>query len=133
MTSGLATAVKPTIYLVDDDEQILFALKAVLLRRFTVKTNSDPLSALEEIRRLRPAVVILDVKMPERDGFWVFREIRKFNCNVRIIFNSAYQDIERMEDVKDLYMPYAYLTKGGNARDFLNIVIRAAEPDPLIR
>lgn len=47
--------------------------------------------------------------MPENDGFWVFREICKFNNQVFIIFNSAFQDIVPPEDLRGSYAPFGYL------------------------
>ena len=70
---------RPVILIIDDDQTILRALRVAMSHRFDVETCSSPTRGVDLVKTVRPQVVILDVKMPERDGFWVFREIRKFD------------------------------------------------------
>lgn len=46
--------------------------------------TSDGEQCLQEVRRSKPDMIILDVVMPEKNGFQVCRELKK---------DSAYQDI----------------------------------------
>jgi two-component system nitrate/nitrite response regulator NarL len=46
--------------------------------------------ALEEIRRLKPDVAVLDMKMPELDGIEVMRALRGDALETRILFLSAF-------------------------------------------
>jgi DNA-binding NarL/FixJ family response regulator len=48
--------------------------------------------ALEQIERLRPHVVLLDINMPGLDGFAVAREIRARALPVEIVFLTAYRE-----------------------------------------
>jgi DNA-binding NtrC family response regulator len=118
------------IYLIDDDEFVLRSLKLALMRKYDVRTHTDPVGAVFEVRALRPHVVVLDLKMPVHDGFWVFQEIRKFDTQVPIIFNSAYQDMLPPEDVVGAYGPFGYIVKGEGLGGFLEMVARAAQADP---
>jgi DNA-binding response OmpR family regulator len=62
---------------VDDDPIILRLLQLNLeLEGFEVLTAGDGLTGLEAIRRERPQVVLLDVMMPNLDGFEVCRCVR---------------------------------------------------------
>jgi DNA-binding response OmpR family regulator len=62
---------------VDDDPIILRLLQLNLeLEGHQVVTASDGASGLEAIRRERPEVVLLDVMMPNKDGFRVCAEVR---------------------------------------------------------
>jgi DNA-binding response OmpR family regulator len=62
---------------VDDDPIILRLLQLNLeLEGFEVLTAGDGLTGLEAIRRDRPQVVLLDVMMPNLDGFQVCRSVR---------------------------------------------------------
>jgi DNA-binding response OmpR family regulator len=62
---------------VDDDPIILHLLQLNLeLEGFEVLTAGDGLAGLEAIRRERPQVVLLDVMMPNLDGFQVCRSVR---------------------------------------------------------
>ena len=67
-----------TILLVDDDAMLRETL-ALSLRGsgFEVLTAADGLTALEEARRTRPNLVILDLMLPELDGLTVCRTLRQ--------------------------------------------------------
>ncbi|MEN6449594.1 MAG: response regulator [Thermoguttaceae bacterium] len=47
------------------------------------------LEAVEQFGRLRPAVVTLDLVMPERDGIWALREILGTDPGAKVIVISA--------------------------------------------
>jgi two-component system C4-dicarboxylate transport response regulator DctD len=126
---GSAVA-RPLIYLIDDDEHVLRSLKLALMRKYDVRTHNEPVGAVFEVRALRPNVVVLDLKMPGHDGFWVFQEIRKFDAHVPIIFNSAYQDSLPAEDVMGAYGPFGYISKGDGLGGFLDMVARAVQAAP---
>jgi two-component system nitrate/nitrite response regulator NarL len=57
-----------------------------------VGSAGDGRSALEEIRRIRPDVALLDVKMPELDGIAVVRALARDEVPTRVVFLSAYVD-----------------------------------------
>ena len=116
---------KPVIFVVDDDENILRALRIALAREYRVVTQNNPIKAVGDVQATCPDVVLLDIKMPERDGFWVFAEIRKFDTQVPIIFNSAYQDVMAPEDAQGTFAPFGYLPKTGRLGDLLELVRKA--------
>ena len=118
---------KPLIFIVDDDENILRALRVVLSRLYEVRTCSSSVQSIEEIRAARPDVIILDIKMPERDGFWVFREVGKYAPEVPIIFNSAYQPDLLDDELRSAYKPFAHLNKSDRLPEFLSTVRAALE------
>jgi two-component system nitrate/nitrite response regulator NarL len=53
---------------------------------------ADGRSALEEIRRLRPQVAVLDWKMPDLDGLQVLRAVDRDGLPTRIVLLSAFLD-----------------------------------------
>jgi DNA-binding NarL/FixJ family response regulator len=53
---------------------------------------NDGKQALSLIRKLRPAVAVLDISMPERDGLSVVRALREEKIAVEIIFLTMYRD-----------------------------------------
>jgi DNA-binding response OmpR family regulator len=69
---------KIRLLLVDDEPDIRRELKETLEREgFDVETVSNGKSALELIPRLQPALIILDVVMPDIDGRETVRRLRK--------------------------------------------------------
>jgi DNA-binding response OmpR family regulator len=74
MSKGNAGA---TILVVDDDPEIVSMVSLRLSKRgYKVLTASDGIAALEAARRERPALVILDVMMPGKNGWEVARALR---------------------------------------------------------
>jgi DNA-binding response OmpR family regulator len=67
----------PLILCADDDEDIL-SLVALRLERagFEVAKVSDGEAAIAGARELHPAVLVLDVMMPKRNGLEVLAEVR---------------------------------------------------------
>jgi CheY-like chemotaxis protein len=66
-----------TVVVVDDDPGFR-SLGGQLLTEsgFTVVGHAaDGYQAVALVRRLRPDIVLLDVQMPARDGFWVARQL----------------------------------------------------------
>lgn len=80
--------------LVVDDQATLRALLTAELRRAGVTNVIDAANgkaALEMFKTHRPDLVLLDVCMPEHDGYWVARELRKMEVGdwTPIIFLSS--------------------------------------------
>ena len=86
-----------TILVVDDDPANLGVLNAVLQPHFRVRvarSGADALRAVET--EPRPALILLDVMMPEMDGYAVLAKIREspVNCEIPVIFVTAMDSIE---------------------------------------
>jgi CheY-like chemotaxis protein len=67
------------ILIVDDNPDAVEFSEAVLLEigGLSVITANDGESGLKEARTQKPDLIILDVMMPEKDGFSVFHDLRK--------------------------------------------------------
>ncbi|HEY6058003.1 MAG TPA: response regulator [Candidatus Limnocylindrales bacterium] len=73
-----ASTVPPTILVIDDDDYVLGALRAALRGlRATVVRGSTAAEGLELARDLRPALAIVDLGLPDRDGYEVTRSLRR--------------------------------------------------------
>jgi DNA-binding response OmpR family regulator len=80
------------ILIVDDNQENIFSLKALLtLHSFEVDTASSGEEALKKILTRSYALIILDVQMPEMDGFEVAEAISGYSKSkdIPIIFLSA--------------------------------------------
>ena len=77
--------------LVVDDEPNILELLATSLRfaGFEVATATNGREALTEARRLRPDLVVLDVMMPDMDGFSVVRRMRGEGTTAPVLFLTA--------------------------------------------
>ena len=100
------------ILVVDDDAKIVRLVRTYLERDgFSVVTAADGPAALEAIEAHRPALVVLDLMLPELDGRAVIRAVRRDDeaANTPILVLSARSStIERiagLEDGADDYLP----------------------------
>ncbi len=74
--AGPATSTRP-ILVVDDDRKIVALVRAYLEREgYRVVTASDGREALQRARTEDPALIILDLMLPEVDGLEVMRILR---------------------------------------------------------
>jgi DNA-binding response OmpR family regulator len=104
--SSTNTANNARIMLVDDEPDINAALSVVLKRAgYDVDTFDNPLIALEKLKAGFYGLIILDVKMPQMDGFELYREIKKVDKKAKICFLTAselYYENIRKEKFADL-------------------------------
>jgi DNA-binding response OmpR family regulator len=88
--SSTNTANNARIMLVDDEPDINAALSVVLKRAgYDVNTFDNPFIALEKLKPGFYGLIILDVKMPQMDGFELYREIKKVDRKAKICFLTA--------------------------------------------
>ena len=78
-----------SILIVDDDREILRMLNRTLdLEGYAVDTAGDGRTALALLEERKPDLVILDIMMPDLDGFQVLDVIRQ-RSNVPVIMLTA--------------------------------------------
>jgi len=88
------------LLVVDDEPDITLAFSMGLEDSgFTVDAFNDPLSALESFKEEKKsyALALLDVNMPKKNGFELYKEIRKIDDKVKVCFVTAF-DIQREEE-----------------------------------
>ena len=78
--------------LVVDDERDVQALVSMVLERqgYEVELASDGREALAKIDARRPDLVVLDLMMPEIDGWGVLERLRGHSAPPRVVLLSAY-------------------------------------------
>ncbi|TYB89713.1 response regulator transcription factor [Oceaniovalibus sp. ACAM 378] len=65
------------ILLIEDEPNIIEAVRYILTREgWAVDTHSDGATALSQVARRRPDVIILDAMLPNRSGFDILRDLR---------------------------------------------------------
>jgi Response regulators consisting of a CheY-like receiver domain and a winged-helix DNA-binding domain len=81
---------KTTILYVEDEQFLGKIVKESLeSRRFEVVMESDGMNVISTFKRVQPDVCVLDVMLPNKDGFTLAGEIRELNATVPIIFLTA--------------------------------------------
>jgi DNA-binding response OmpR family regulator len=80
------------VLLVDDEPDLNLTLKMTLEENgFKVDSFTDPLSALENFKEEAGMyeLLILDMKMPQMNGFELYRQIKKIDDKVKVCFLTA--------------------------------------------
>lgn len=84
-----------TILVVDDEESLTDLVGSALrFAGYEVTTQNNGYDALRSIKNQMPDLVVLDVNMPELDGFEVCRRIRRDGLDLPVIFLTARDDID---------------------------------------
>lgn len=82
-----------TIVVVDDEPAIRDLLATSLkFSGFAVEMAATGSQAIETIEKIKPDLIVLDVMLPDIDGFTVTRRIRQEGINAPILFLTARDD-----------------------------------------
>lgn len=110
------------VLIVDDNQENIYSLKKLLdLNKFAVDTAASGEEALKKILKNTYSLIILDVQMPEMDGFEVAEAISGYSKSkdIPIIFLSAVNTHKK------------YITKG-YASGAVDYVTKPFDPDILL-
>ncbi len=78
------------VLVVDDEENITFLLDSALRHfGFDVRVASNGRDAIAEVEKFAPDVILLDVMLPDLDGFEVVRRLRLDGAKVPVLFLTA--------------------------------------------
>jgi len=67
----------PVVLVVDDNHTNLKLIAYLLQAKgYDVRTATDAESALEEVRTARPALILMDLQLPGRDGLEITRQLK---------------------------------------------------------
>ena len=103
---------KNTILIVDDENANLKVLTHILGSEYTIFTATSGASSIEKAREFAPDLILLDILMPEMDGYAVLREIKKDKDiqKIPVIFITGLDSEE--DEEKGLTLQAAdYITK----------------------
>jgi len=100
----MMNSVKNSVLIVDDAETNVYILTLILENDYTVYTASGGKRALEIIDEKFPDLILLDIRMPDLNGFDVLKILKESekNKNIPIIIISGLEDPENEEKGLDL-------------------------------
>jgi DNA-binding NtrC family response regulator len=125
---------RPIRVLVADDEHNLRDLIVRELARRGLETDGvgDGESALARLREGPYDVVVLDMKMPRKEGIEVLRELQDFPEHPQVIVMTGFQEVTTAVEAMKLGA-YDYLTKPTKIEELDVLVRKAAEKGQLLR
>jgi len=121
------------ILTVDDEHLILRIIKDILSDEgYEVETAPDCKSAIQTLKKKDFDAVLTDIRMPDKDGVQVLKEIRSFNPNIPVIFMTGFASLESaMEAVKN--GAFDYITKPLDYNKLKSIIKHAVEKYQLVK
>jgi len=124
---------KPLVLIIDDDPKLNRLLTDYLADfGFQVHSAVTPGEGLKKLRREKPALVILDVMLPEMNGFDLCREIRRDSAVPIVMLTARGEPMDRiigLEIGADDYLPKPFEPRELVAR-IQAVLRRAAGPSP---
>ena len=116
---------KPAICYIDDNESHLKLFEHAFSKQYEITTLTSAEDALELIAEKQPKLIVLDVDLPEIDGYAFCRQIREHSSlsKVPVIFLTC------MQDATDRLKGYeaggdSYVTKPYDLQE-LRLILRA--------
>jgi OmpR family response regulator RpaB len=97
------------LLLIDDDEKLAEPLKQYFARyELTLESETHPLQAIEKLRQESYDLVVLDVMLPQIDGFETCRRIRQFSEIPIVMLTARGEVMDRVVGLElgaDDYLP----------------------------
>lgn len=93
---------KPLILVAEDNDNNYFLLHAMLEDDYELLHAHDGLEAIEMFKQHNPRLILMDISMPNMDGYEATKEIRKISETIPIIAVTAYafaSDKERIMNI----------------------------------
>jgi two-component system aerobic respiration control sensor histidine kinase ArcB len=95
------------ILLVDDEADVIFTFKKGLeAHGFVVDAFKDPVLALSNFKPRTYDLLLLDVKMPQMNGFELYEKIKKLDSEIKACFITAnevyYESLREIFPTMDL-------------------------------
>lgn len=99
------------ILVVDDQKTVCYSLQRFLQSEgYDVLTTTSPKEAIKIIDDIEPAIVIMDVRMPEMDGIDVLKRIKESSPMIQVIMMTAFSTTEKAIQAMK-FGAFDYITK----------------------
>ncbi len=111
------------VLIIEDDwtQRVLYELE-ISEMGYEVILAKDGLDAAEKFCRYRPDLVLLDLRLPDKEGLDVLRKLFNANPTVPVIIHSAYSDYK---DNPICCRATAYIIKSSDLTELKNALMQA--------
>ncbi|MEA3422358.1 MAG: DNA-binding domain-containing protein [Bacillota bacterium] len=112
------------IYILDDDVNIIRILEQIITEKKignVIGTSSNSKKSIEDIKSLKPDIVIIDLLMPEVDGISLAEEITENLPNIKIIMISQVTSKNMISKAYEKGVNF-FINKPINAVEVLNVL-----------
>ena len=90
------------VLVVDDEKEICLMLKDFLTDEgYDVSYACSADEAMVQLQEVRPALMLLDVKMPGKNGIEFLKEIKAFDPKIVVVMITALKDIDTFKQCRE--------------------------------
>ena len=123
-----------TIFVVDDNDVNLVTAKRTLEGEYIVRTMPSAMKMLAVIEKIKPDLILLDIEMPEMDGFAAISKLKenKSTADIPVIFLTAYET----DEIEALGLEHGaidFITKPFSAPVLLNRIAHHLKIEELLQ
>ncbi|HEU6444255.1 MAG TPA: response regulator transcription factor [Gaiellaceae bacterium] len=122
------------VLLVDDDDLMRAGLRSVLSSDETIAVvgeAGDGRAAIREIRRLRPDLVLMDIRMPGMDGIAATREVLAASPELRVVVLTTFEQDDYIFDALSAGAS-GFLLKRTTPEELIGAIHTVADGDSLL-
>jgi len=124
--------VQKTIFVVDDNDTNLQAAKEALKSHYRVLTLPSAFKMFTMMEKITPDLILLDIEMPEMDGFEALSRLKETKSVVPVVFLTSLHDAD--VEVKGFQLGVVdFITKPFSAPVLINRIKTHLDIDELIR
>lgn len=101
---------KKRILVCDDEEGVRESLNLILGEDYSLSFATNGNEALEQLKKSGADLVIMDIKMPKKNGIETVKEIHRHTPHTKVIMVTGYQSVETAREASK-YGIFEYITK----------------------
>ncbi|MCK4232892.1 response regulator [candidate division WOR-3 bacterium] len=123
------------LMIVDDEETLATFLAKVLKEDnpdFEIEVKTSGEEALDALSEFAPDIVLLDIRLPKKDGTQVLKEIKEFDRNIQVVMMTGFASLESaIASLRE--GAYDYVNKPFETNQVKTIIKNALERRMLLR
>ena len=121
------------ILIIDDERTILMTLEALLGRHgYQIQTAANASFGLRALKTHKPALVLLDLQLPDAEGLQMLEQIKTERPETQVIILTAHDSLSNaIESIKR--GAYHFISKPYAPEELLSLVEKALEKRSLLR
>jgi YesN/AraC family two-component response regulator len=111
------------VLIVDDREVVRSELRNLFALSDEIEVLADAANgseALRMVKDIKPQIVLMDLEMPEMDGFEATKQIKAVNQDTTVIIYSVYADIPSQQLAREVGAE-AFIVKGTDLPHMLSV------------
>ena len=122
------------ILIADDEKLVRSTLRSLLTEKpnWNVYEAADGQAAVDESKRLRPDLAILDIVMPVMSGIEAAYELRRLLPDIKIILMSSHYTVEEAAVLARLFGDGNFIAKSEMGKDLVPAITRLLPADSQI-